>query len=226
MSANSKRLSRGFTLAELLSVLVIMGIFTSFVVMIIAPVIRAPNNEQAKVDTLQAAAQGLYQMQRDIRMADITGVFACASTGGVASCSQPSSLTSTSIITLVSPLSSGQLNWTQSTPNPGVPAWQGVVVYWLQPNGDSNDLQRAYVSSSTLGSLSAGPLGSTFAATAATAVQDAQAAGGVTVANDVNSLSASINKTTNIVGLEITAQSKEGAAANSTSYTSNIYTRN
>ena len=69
MSASSKRHSRGFTLAEMLTVIVIMGLFTTFAVAIIAPVVNAPNKEQAKIDTLQAAGRGLYQMQRDLRTA-------------------------------------------------------------------------------------------------------------------------------------------------------------
>ncbi len=226
MSANSKSRSRGFTVAEVLTVVVIMGIFTTFVVAIISPIANAPNKEQAKIDTLQAAAQGLYEIQRDLRMADVTGVYACTSAGGVATCTQPTGLTSTSILAIASPLASGQLYWSQSAGSVGKPAWQGVVVYWLSANGQNYNLERAYVSSSTLGTIGAGTLGTTFASMAATAAQDAQAAGGTTVASDVNSLSASVNTLSGVVGLSMTAQSHEGAGVNSTQYSSNTYARN
>ena len=226
MSASSKRCSRGFTLAEMLTVIVIMGIFTTFVVGIIAPIVNAPNKEQAKIDTVQAAARGLYSMQRDLRMADATGVYACSGSGGSVTCSQPSTLTSANIIAIVSPLASGQLYWSSSTSTPGQPNWQGVVVYWLDANGSGHDLDRAYVSSSTLGALGTGPLGSTFASIAATAATDAQASGGMTMASGVSSLSTSINTSTGLVGLAMDAQSKDGAAVNSTQYSSNTYTRN
>ena len=227
MSASSKRASRGFTVAEMLAVIVILGIFTTFIVAIIGPVINAPSKEQAKVNTLQAAGQGLYDMQRDLRMGGITGVYACTGTGAAITCSQPSASTNATSLVIVSPLSSGQLTWSLATPTAGLPAWQGVVVYWLTPDtkGTSNDLERGFVSSTTLGSLAAGPLGS-FATTAASAVQHAQAAGGTTAAHEVNTLSVSIDTTKHMVGLAMTAQSSEGSAVNSTSYASNTYTRN
>ena len=227
MSASNKRASRGFTLSEMLTVIVIMGIFTTFVVAIIAPVVNAPNKEQAKIDTLQAAGRGLYDLQRDLRMADITGIYACSGSGGSVTCSQPSSLTSTNIIAIVSPVASGQLNWSSSSSTLGLPAWQGVVVYWLDPNGSEHDLDRAYVSASTIGSsLGAGSLTSSFATTAATAVSDAQSSGGMTLASDVNALSTSINTATGVVGLQMTAQSTEGSATNSTQFSSSTYVRN
>ena len=214
-------------MAEMLTVMAILAIFTTFVVVIIAPVIHAPQKEQAKINTLQAAAQGLYQIQRDVRMAGITGVYACTGSGASVTCSQPASATDSSSLAIISPIASGQLNWSLSPSTSGLPAWQGVVVYWLTPNGagTSNDLKRGFVSSTTLGSLGAGPLGS-FASTAATAVQDAQSAGGTTVAHDVNKLSAFVSTATHMVGLSMTAQSTQGSAVNSTSYTSNTYTRN
>lgn len=214
-------------MAEMLTVTAILAIFTTFIVTIVGPVIHTPQKEQAKINTLQAAAQGLYQMQRDLRMAGITGVYACTGTGASVTCSQPASATGTSSLAIVSPVSSGQLNWSQNSATLGLPAWQGVVVYWLAPNGagTSNDLDRGFVSSTTLGGLGAGPVGS-FASTAATAVQDAQAAGGTTVAHDVNTLSAFVNTTTHMVGLSVTAKSTQGSAVNSTSYASNTYTRN
>jgi len=226
MSASSKRSCRGFTLAEMLTVIVIMGIFTTFAVAIIGPLVHAPNKEQAKIDTLQAAGRSLYQMQRDLRMADITGVYACSGSGGSVTCSQPSSLTSTNIVAIISPLASGQLNWSSSSTTLGLPAWQGVVVYWLDTNGSEKDLDRAFVSSSTIGSsLGAGP--STMSATtAASAVQDAQSSGGMTLASDVNALSTSISTSTGVVGLQMTAQSTEGGASNSTQFSSSTYTRN
>ena len=225
---NSNARSRGFTIAEMLTVLAILAVFTTFIVGIIGPVIRAPQKEQAKINTLQAAAQGLYQMQRDLRMAGITGVYACTGTGASVTCSQPASPSNgVTSLAVISPLSSGQLNWSLSPSTSGLPAWQGVVVYWLDTNGagTGNDLDRAFVSSSTLGSLGAGPLGS-FASTAATAVQDARSSGGTTLAHDVDNLSVFVNTTSHVVGLNITAQSTQGSAVNSTSYASNTYTRN
>ena len=227
MSASNRRNSRGFTLAEMLTVVVIMGIFTSFVAGIVVPVINAPHQQQAKVDTLQAAARALYDIQRDLRMSDITGVYVCTGSGGSITCSQPTGSTTASIIAIVSPVASGQLNWSQSSSTLGQPAWQGVVVYWLDPNGTGHDLDRGFVDSATLGgSLGAGALPGSFASTAATAAQDAQANGGMTIASGVGNLSVSISASNNVVGLGLTAQSSDGSAKNSTQYSSNTYARN
>jgi prepilin-type N-terminal cleavage/methylation domain-containing protein len=226
--SRARRLAnRGYTLSEVLIVTTLLGIFSSFMVGIVAPVVSAPNKEQSKVDTLQAAAQGLYEIQRDIRMSDTSGVYSCANNGGTVTCSQPSTSQATSIIVMITPLANGQLNWDISNvSNYGLPSWQGALVYWLAPNNSgSNDLERALVGTGVLGVLGSGPL-SSFSPTAATAANSAQASGGTTIAHNINSMSVFINTSTHIVGLDLTAKSTDGGSINSTKYASDTYARN
>ena len=222
-----RKTSRGFTLPELLSVFVIVALMGTFVVAIIAPILKAPAGEQSKVDTLQAASQGLYQLGRDVRMSDVTGVYSCSGSGSY-TCSQPTSSTTTNVIVVATPLSSGNLQWNLSAgPTQGKPAWQGAIVYWLVPNSaGSNDLVRAVEGTGVTGALGAGPLGSGFATTAATAAATAVGGTATTVAHNVNQISISINTSTDVIGLTLVAKSTNGSSTNSTTYASNTYARN
>jgi len=83
--SRSKVSQRAFTLAEVLSVLFILGLVLSFVALIVGPLLRSQSETQAKVDTIQAAAMALYRVERDLRNTTITYVYACT-TGPTPSC--------------------------------------------------------------------------------------------------------------------------------------------
>ena len=149
-SGRSSRSRRGFTLAELLSSIAILGLLSSFVVLLVAPMANAPNKAQAKMDTLNTATQGLYRFQRDLRMADPQGVWLCTSITSPA-CSKPSAgYTTTQVIVMVTPLQAGT-STLQYDSNPlsatvGLPLWSGVNVYWLSPNNSgTNTLMQGWV---------------------------------------------------------------------------------
>jgi type II secretory pathway pseudopilin PulG len=226
-----KRASRAFSLAELLVFIVILGMFTTLAVAIVAPALNAPNKQQAKVDTEQTAVQGLYRMQRDLRMADANGVWSCTSTT-VPVCQRPTTARRKSdAVVMVSPLVAGQLQWDATNPTTnGLPIWKGVEVYWLVPNGSgSNTLYRQYEDQTTLGvSLGEGPVGA--AGVSLNAVQ-------LSVTSAVAASSASVVGTNVLelwvgtqnppmVQLMVKAVSSDSNRTNQTSYEADTFARN
>lgn len=223
MSSISNRRWRGLTLAETLASMVVLALFSTFAVAVVGPIISAPNKHQAKIDTIQAAAQGLYRLQSDLRMANVSGVFVCSIAGGTASCSPASStMTQASVLAVTTPLANHQVTW---DPTSGLPLWAGVDVYCLTANNQgSNDLKKSFQAISGLG---AGLLGLPTSGQLNTAVGAACSSSSLqTVAPNVLSLSVSANGTTKIVGLKMVAQTTIGGRTNETSYESDTYARN
>src|SRR5690242_15711537 len=78
MSRLKNRRQRGYSLAELLSGIVVFGMLSTFVVLILTPMVSAPSVQQAKIDTVQTGAAALYRLQRDIREGQVNGVYTCS----------------------------------------------------------------------------------------------------------------------------------------------------
>jgi len=139
------RSRRGFSLAEVLTVFVIVGLMLSAVAFAIPLFLNGPREAQSQVDEVESTALALYKMQQDTRPSNIGGVFAC-NTFPIPTCSQPAPQspmpTFQSIVVLTADDVNGQFQLSG-----GRPQWQGFVVYWLTPNADgtSNELRRAYV---------------------------------------------------------------------------------
>lgn len=216
-------------MAEMMTVIVIFALFSTFVVAIVGPLMAAPHQQQAKIDTLQTAVQGLYRLQRDLRMSDAYGVWVCTGTT-MPACSQPPTLTPADEVVVISPLSTAQLTWNTS----GAVLWQGFNVYWLVPNDSaSNDLKEAFVGAGCLGlgnplaGAGASSLSQISPALLPVCIGNATASSSATVvAHNVYQLQLSVDAANSVVGLKMMAQSTVGGRTNRTSYESDIYTRN
>jgi len=216
MSRN--RFRRGFTLAEVLSVLFVLGLVLGFVAVIVGPLLRSQSQTQAKVDTVQAAAMALYRIERDLRNTTSGSIFVCT-TGATPSCSAPSTtLTATSAIVMPTAYQNGtgQFQFKSAT---GTPNWQGVAVYWTDARGN---LDFAFDPPTSYG----GAVGNTpTAPQAKQAVIDVTASGGMQLARFVELLSLAV-PASHQISFQMQAQSTVGNASNETTYQTDLETRN
>lgn len=216
---------RGFTVAEMVSSIFIIGSFMLTIVAVLTPLLRASGGSQAKLDTVQAAAQGFYQIQRDLRDSTINGVFVCDNSANP-TCLKPASIAAlamnaagtTSSQVLAMPTGASNGSGTVQVNSVGNPAWQGVVIYRITNNG----LERAFGAAST--SMSNPPTLAQIADAAGRAVQNANAGTSTFLAQNINSLSTAMSTTT--VSLQMVATSQENSSSNSTSYHSDTIPRN
>lgn len=220
------RARRAFTLAEMLTVLFIVGAFGSLVAFLIKPMITAPNEEQAKVDTLQTGTRAMYWLQRDLRQTSPTGVYVCTFPAPSTCNAASGSLASTPVLAVLTTRQNGnsQVNY---DPGTGQAKWQGFNVYWLAPNArGGTDLVYAFEPSFTpLGS--GDPVSGTLSATAVVAVNAALALSNPQVVGpDVTGLQTYVNVSTDAVGLKLTAQTAIGGHANETTYESDTFAQN
>ena len=139
-----KYFQRGFSIAEVLTVTVILGMLMSAMVVIIPVMMHSPLQMQSQVDQVNAAAIALYKIRRDFSEGDISGVMGCT-TAPVVSCDSAStsveSVTAMAVVTAEDNTGAFQVD-----PGSGYPSWRGFYVYWLVPNqtGTAYDLMRAW----------------------------------------------------------------------------------
>ena len=209
---------RGFTIAEVLTVMVIMGFISTFVALIVGPTFSAVSSQGAKLDTLHAAARAFYRMQRDIHQSNVNGIFVCTYPAPT-TCNPPSSaLTNATVIAIISPKNNGtgQLTWDSTQ---GQPQWQGFNVYWLAPDANGvMSLQYAF-NDPTSG---ANP----GASSAVAAVNNALTANPQFLATSVTNLQVSQAVTAQRIGLKMFATATENQSTNETSFESDTFTRN
>jgi type II secretory pathway pseudopilin PulG len=223
MSRN-KLSQRGTTIPELMTVVVILGLLMTMLVAVIGPLMRSQSQSQAKLDTVQSAVSALYRIQRDLRQTYYLGTWACT-TGSAATCSQPTTFGTTSAIAFPTAYLNGssqfQLQVGGSTPDQ--PNWQGVMVYWIDSTGD---LKWAFDPTPTGFTVGNEHISSTVAAAA---VVDATTGvvTSTTIARNLQQLVAAVNPSnTNIVSLQMQAQSTQNGNVNETTYRSDVLTRN
>jgi type II secretory pathway pseudopilin PulG len=208
---------RGYTVAELLSVVFVLALITTAVALIIGPLLRSQAQTQAKVDTVQAADMALYRIERDLRNTDSGLVYTCT-TGSTPSCAVPATtLTATSAIVMPSAYKSGTGQF-QLLAASGSPNWQGATVYWIDSNGNIDvafDLPPGYTKGTTL-----------RASDAANAVADVTASGGMQLARFVQQLSLAVPGVGNQIDFQLKAQSTVNGALNETTYSTHVETRN
>jgi type II secretory pathway pseudopilin PulG len=211
----SSAAERGYTVAELISVIFIFALVTTAVALIIGPLLRSQNQTQAKVDTVQAAAMALYRVERDLRNTTSGDIYACT-TGASPACTQPASLTSTSAIVMPSAYAggTGQFQLTAS----GTPEWQGATVYWVDSQGNIDvafDLPPLYT------------IGSTLSVTnAENAVSAVTARGGTQLARYVELLKLGVPGIGEPVQFQMQAVSTVNGSLNETTYRTDMETRN
>jgi hypothetical protein len=212
-------MQRGNTIAELLSVVVVLGLILSAVALIIGPLLRSQPQTQAKVDTVQAAAMALYRLERDIRNTSISSIWVCT-TDTTPACTQATTLPSlTTAGAIVMPSAyqegTGQFQLQAS----GKPNWQGATVYWVDASGD---LEVGFNTPSTYS------IGNALTATdAQNAVLNVTASGGMHLARFTERLALAVpSSSQNIVLLQLQARSTIGEASNETTYQTHLETRN
>jgi hypothetical protein len=209
---------RGFTIAEALTVTVIMAFVSTFVALIVGPTFKAASSQGAKIDTLQAAERAFYRMQRDIHGSNVNGVYVCTYPAPTVCTTPTAALANATVIVMISPKKNGtgQLSW---DPSQGQPAWQGFNVYWIAPDANGvSSLNYAFNDPSggaveTVGSADA-------------AVNNALAATPQYLATSVTSIQMSQNVTTKTIGLKMSATSTDSNFTNTTSFESDTVARN
>jgi len=215
----SSRPQRGYTIAELLSVIFVLALITTVVALIIGPLMRSQSQTQAKVDTVQAADMALYRIERDLRNTDSGLIYVCT-TGASPACSTPATtLTATSAIVMPSAYKSGTGQFQLQTSS-GAPKWQGATVYWVDSKGNLNvafDPPPGYIQGSTLS-----------ASDAANAMKDVTASGGMQLARFVEQLYLAVpgGVNQNQVDFQLQAKSTVNGALNETTYHTHVETRN
>lgn len=123
-SNSRKKSARAFTLAEMLTVIFILGIFMSTLVLALHTILRWPSNSRDRADTVQTAAISFGLIQRDLREGAIQYTFLCTSSA-TPTCGQAANPV-VAIATAKDPV--GDYHVLQSD---GTPAWQGFVLYWV-----------------------------------------------------------------------------------------------
>lgn len=222
-SFRRNKYSRAFSLAELLTVIVIFGLLSTLGTLVIAPLMSQPNRQQAKVDTIQAATRAMYRMERDLRMTSPSAVYACTYPAP-STCTSPTAiqgLTSTQVIAIATPRvnGNGQPKW---DPSNGQPVWQGFNVYWLAP--DPNDATKTNLMFKyTTATIQPGTFTGADNSSVNTAISATDAE---LLATGVTDLQTFMDPTNNIVGFKFKAQATDGGHTNETTLQSNVNTRN
>jgi len=204
---------RGFTLAETIVAIFILGLMLSAIAALGGVIINAPAATSAKSDTVMSAAYGLDTIERDIRQSDEQGIFACTKST-VVTCTQPTALT---VSPYVAVLTAYDTNGIFKSDANG-PLWQAYVVY-SQPAG-SSVIYRMYETWTVKpGNWMDG---------AVAAVTDAAAlpAGTQIAIPTARSISVGINQTTNQIDLQLATAAGSGGSSNSTVYSTTILARN
>ena len=209
---------RGYTIAEVITVTVIMGFVSAFVALIVGPTFSAVNEQAAKLDTTQAAVRAFYRIQRDIHQSNVNGVYVCTLPAPVV-CAPPTSvLANASVIAIISPKNNGvgQLTWDTVL---GQPQWQGYNVYWLAP--DNNGIMALnYAFNDPTGGANPTVL------SADAAVNNALAGNPQFLATSVTQLQVNQNAPTSRIGLKMFATSTQHNSTNETSFESDTFARN
>lgn len=221
--SRSNRSQRGTTLPEALTAVVVLSLIMTILAAVLPPLLRAQSRSQAKLDTVQSAVSALYRIQRDLRRTYYAGAWACT-IGSGAACSQPTTFGSTGAIAFPTAYLNGTGQFqTQTGSTPGLPNWQGVMVYWVDTSGHLSWAFDPTPAGFTTGDEHIS------ATTAAQAVVDATTGvlTGTTLATNVQQLVAAVDPSKpNIVSLQMQAQSTENGSINETTYRSDVLTRN
>jgi type II secretory pathway pseudopilin PulG len=231
-----KRITRGFTIAEVLTVCVIVGLLLSVIAFAMPLFMRAPLEAQSQVDNVQSAALALYKVQRDVRQSNINGIYDC-SLPPIVTCAAatppPPSITpppTPALVVLTADSGAGSFTVGGAlSGEAGYPKWQGFVVYWLSPNSDGTSFALHRVFYPYAANITVNSKGQPTNVTAVMASVVLTAAvvlpGSQTVAQDVSAIRTAVDPVNNIVQLQIDGGDTSGNKS-SLSLTSNSYVRN
>ena len=217
--STSRGAQRGFTLAELLTTIVIMALVMTPIALMIGPLLGSQSSAQAKTDTVQAATKALYKIERDLRNTNLGSIYTCTISGAPVCTSPTTSLGSTSAIVVATSYLNGTGQFQFQTAS-GKPFWQGADVYWIDPAGNLNyafDVPTGtnYVKGNLLS-----------ANDAQAAINDVTANGGQLLTQFVQQMAIAVPNTGHQVWFQLQAQSTIGASSNETTYRTDLETRN
>lgn len=217
---------RGFTIAEVMTVLVIVGLILAVIAMITPIIFRGQSQVQAQTDSIQSTALALYKVQRDVRQSNIGGVLACT-TVPIVVCTQPTSAPGAQQTQAIAIVTADNGTGQFVPNNAGLPKWHGFVLYWLTPNADgtSNDLKRAYYGWPVGLPVATMPLATVEADAVLALTNVLGAQNSTSVAQDVRTLRMSVDTQNNIVLLGLDGGNTAGSVS-SLNLTSNSYVRN
>lgn len=227
------RARRGFTIAEVLTVLVIVGLMLGAVAFAMPLIMGGPIEAQSQVDGVQSSALALYRVQHDVRQSNVYGIFdcsmppapVCSIVAPPAPGSTPPATPALVVVTADNPNGIFAVAGAGSG-NTGYPKWQGFYVYWLTPNADgtSQSLHRVFSQdlsiTETLGIPNVSVADAQAVLTAAIA-----GGGGETVAQAISGLHVAIDQVNNIAHLQLDGGDTSGNKS-SLDLTSNSYVRN
>lgn len=211
-------------MAELLTVMVIFGIISGVVAAVIGPILRAPGQEQLKVDTMQAVAKAMYQVQRAVRQTTSTGVFYCTNTVPT-TCSVPvagATPAPAQTLVLTSPRNGPRGALVLSSA--GAALQQGYNVYWLQQNAqhaNETDLVFSFVPNPIGWQDTTAYISQHVVDPSITASASAQ-----TIATSVTAMTVGLNPSTNDVRFSLTARSNDGQKTNEATFVADTTFRN
>jgi hypothetical protein len=211
-------------MAELLTSMVIFGLISMVVAAVIGPILRAPSQEQVKVDTMQAVAKAMYQIQRAIRQTTTSGVYYCTNSVPT-TCSVPATGATPApaqTLVLTSPRNGPKGALVLSAA--GAALQQGYNVYWLQQNAQhasETDLAFAFVPNPAGWQDTASYISLHIVDPAITASASAQI-----VATSVTAMNVGLNPTTNDVQFSLTARSNAGQNTNEATFVADTTVRN
>ena len=210
---------RGFSIPEVLTVTVIIGMLLSAMVVIVPVLAKAPMQMQSQVDQVNTAALALYKIRRDFSEGDAAGIMACATTP-VVSCSAASpgmqSVQALAIATAENAAGAFQVD------TAGNPKWSGFYIYWLTLNatGTAYDLMRAYEPASGIPSLNGIP--TVTAAMVNPLVAAAQSISPSPVlTNYIASMSLGDNAASSMIKFQLVAGTTGGVDRTNTNFVSN-----
>lgn len=211
-------------MAELLTVMVIFGLISMVVAAVIGPILRAPGQEQVKVDTMQAVAKGVYGLQRALRQTTKTGVYYCTNVVPT-TCSAPAAgATPAPAQTLVITSPRNGPKGALVLSSAGAALQQGYNVYWLQQNAQHStetDLVYSFVTNPVGWQDTAAYISQHVVDPAITASSTAQI-----VATSITAMNVGLNPTTNDVQFSLTARSNDGQNTNEATFVADTTNRN
>jgi hypothetical protein len=216
---------RGVSLPELLVVAGIASLVGTVVVALCHPMLSASQAEHVALIEIQTMDSTLYRLQRDVRQSDPNGVFVCTGAGASLSCSQASSLTTltdVSVLALLTarPNGTGSATWDPS----GRPAWVGFSVYWMTPDTvGTNTMMNGFGSANIASGSNPTILNSDVIAAVNQAMTSADAD---TVALGIEQLQSMVNVSTDRMALRLVGQNQSGGSTAELSVEGDAYVRN
>jgi prepilin-type N-terminal cleavage/methylation domain-containing protein len=225
---------RGFSIAEVLTVTVILGILTSAMALVAPAMLKAPAQMQSQVDQVNTAALALYKIRRDFSEGDTSGVMGCTLAPAVSCTALSPGLTSVQAMAVISAESPpGTFNVDTGGPNKGYPQWQAFYIYWLAPdaNGQAYNLMRAWEPVSACGcgpisSINGVPQNVTSAMVNSLVTQAVAISPPPILTNYIEQMNLGDSPGSSTIDFELIAGTFSGNAQTQTDFAANTYARN